>query len=342
MLVSIAINGVSRFMCSTRHGVWTSPIGFACSVRDSTRCFVIAAIARVRKTQYTLGDVRGGVCQCENQTIEAKARALHEHIFSKPEDTYAGKPWDVVKAINDFADESRMMTFKNAKIEASRQQIAKIQPAPKTFIEFGGYVGASAIAWGAILRELNNTDSAVDVNVYTFELSPVNAGVARDLIRLAGLENTVHIFEGPAADSLKRLFEEGKLKEAGVDVAFFDHWEQFYLPDLQLCEDLGLFRMGSKVIADNTDFPGAPAYLEYVKSGGRQGGSYRYETESIETASNRGPVGSPYLYLNICVVVGTDCFSEHRRVLYLIWHSLPPMFPSAVKAHCRHVKQVTH
>ncbi|GMF67694.1 unnamed protein product [Aspergillus oryzae] len=266
MLGSIAINGVSRFMCSTRHG-----------------------------------------------TIEAKARALHEHIFSKPEDTYAGKPWDVVKAINDFADESRMMTFKNAKIEASRQQIAKIQPAPKTFIEFGGYVGASAIAWGAILRELNNTDSAVDVNVYTFELSPVNAGIARDLIRLAGLENTVHVLEGPAADSLKRLFEEGKLKEAGVDVAFFDHWEQFYLPDLQLCEDLGLFRKGSKVIADNTDFPGAPAYLEYVKSGGRQGGSYRYETESIETASNCGPVSSPYLYLNICVVVGTDCFSEHRR-----------------------------
>ncbi|GMG51267.1 unnamed protein product [Aspergillus oryzae var. brunneus] len=266
MLGSIAINGVSRFMCSTRHG-----------------------------------------------TIEAKARALHEHIFSKPEDTYAGKPWDVVKAINDFADESRMMTFKNAKIEASRQQIAKIQPAPKTFIEFGGYVGASAIAWGAILRELNNTDSAVDVNVYTFELSPVNAGIARDLIRLAGLENTVHVLEGPAADSLKRLFEEGKLKEAGVDVAFFDHWEQFYLPDLQLCEDLGLFRKGSKVIADNTDFPGAPAYLEYVKSGGRQGGSYRYETESIETASKCGPVSSPYLYLNICVVVGTDCFSEHRR-----------------------------
>ncbi|KAE8336671.1 hypothetical protein BDV24DRAFT_168103 [Aspergillus arachidicola] len=225
----------------------------------------------------------------KEETIEAKARALHEHIFSKPEDTYAGKPWDVVKAINDFADESRMMTFKNAKIEASRQQIAKIQPAPRTFIEFGGYVGASAIAWGAILRELNNTDSAVDVNVYTFELSPVNAGIARDLIRLAGLENTVHVLEGPAADSLRRIFEEGKLKKAGVDVAFFDHWEQFYLPDLQLCEDLGLFRKGSKVIADNTDFPGAPAYLEYVKSGGRQGGSYRYETESIETASNRGP-----------------------------------------------------
>ena len=186
-----------------------------------------------------------------------------------------------------------MMTFKNAKIEASKQQIAKIQPTPKTFIEFGGYVGASAIAWGVILRELNNADNAVDVNVYTFELSPVNADVARDLIRLAGLENTVHVLEGPAADSLRRLFEEQKVEKAGVDVAFFDHWEQFYLPDLQLCEDLGLFRKGSKVIADNTDFPGAPAYLEYVKSGGRKGGPYRYETESFETTSNRGPVSYP-------------------------------------------------
>ncbi|KAK6835833.1 hypothetical protein RU639_002031 [Aspergillus parasiticus] len=264
MLGSIAINGVSRLMCSRRHGNQKIFTNFN---QSSVATFTMS----------------------KEETIEAKARALYEHIFSKPEDTYAGKPWDVVEAINDFADESRMMTFKNAKIEASRQQIAKIQPAPRTFIEFGGYVGASAIAWGAILRELNNTDSAVDVNVYTFELSPVNAGIARDLIRLAGLENTVHVLEGPAADSLRRIFEEGKLKKAGVDVAFFDHWEQFYLPDLQLCEDLGLFRKGSKVIADNTDFPGAPAYLEYVKSGGRQGGSYRYETESIETASNRGP-----------------------------------------------------
>ncbi|KAF7594992.1 hypothetical protein BBP40_007591 [Aspergillus hancockii] len=159
----------------------------------------------------------------KEETIELKAKALHEHIFSEPEDTYAGKPWDLVKAINEFADNNCMMTFRNAKIEASRQQIEKIHPSPKTLIEFGGYVGASAIAWGVILQEPNGEHNAADLKVYTFELSSVNAGIARDLIQLAGLENIVHVVEGPAAASLRKLSEDGKLQKGSVDVAFFDH-----------------------------------------------------------------------------------------------------------------------
>ncbi|KAE8144888.1 S-adenosyl-L-methionine-dependent methyltransferase [Aspergillus avenaceus] len=212
------------------------------------------------------------------ETIETQAKALHEHIFSKPEDTYAGRPWELVKAIDDFANANQMMTFKGPKIEVSKEEIKKIQPPPKTFIEFGGYVGSSAIAWGAILREVNGTDN---FNVYTFELSPFNASIARDLIRLAGLGGVVHVVEGPASASLEGLFEEGKLKKGGVDVAFIDHWEEFYLPDLQMCEQLGLFREGSKVLADNTDFPGAPAYLEYVRAGVGANGDIQYQTESI-------------------------------------------------------------
>ncbi|KAB8231953.1 putative O-methyltransferase [Aspergillus alliaceus] len=202
----------------------------------------------------------------ESVIIEIKAKALHEHISSKPTDTFAGKPRGLVK---------------DAKIEVSKQYLERIDPPPKALIGFGGYVGASAIAWGAILRELNGAGSAVGIKAYTFELSSVNASIARDFIRRAGLEDIVHV-EGSAAHSLRILFEEGRLRKGGMDVAFSDYWEKFYLPDLQLCEDLSLFRKGSKVIADNTDFPGAPAYLEYVKAGGRQRGPYRYESESVE------------------------------------------------------------
>ncbi len=69
---------------------------------------------------------------------------------------------------------------------------------------------------------------------------------------------------------------------------FFDHWKDAYLPDLKLVEQLGLLRSGTVLLADNTDFPGAPDYVEYVKGGGD--GAYRYTTESLEAAGEgRGP-----------------------------------------------------
>lgn len=148
-----------------------------------------------------------------------------------------------------------------------------MQPAPRTLLEFGTYVGSSAIAWGAILRDLSGAEAS---RVYTFELSAVNAQIARDFIGLAGLQDVVHVVEGSSSESLRKLHAEGKLSAGGVDVLFFDHWEKFYVPDLKIVEELGLWRKGGLAIADNTDFPGAPEYVEYVK------GSAKYQTEEID------------------------------------------------------------
>lgn len=112
--------------------------------------------------------------------------------------------------------------------------------------------------------------------------------LSRDLVQLAGLDEIVHVLEGPASESLRTLYDEGKVTSGGVDMAFIDHWEEYYLPDLQLCEKLGVFHKGSLVIADNTDFPGAPKYLEYVRSGGS--GAVRYESEGYTSQTKRGPV----------------------------------------------------
>ncbi|EAU32124.1 predicted protein [Aspergillus terreus NIH2624] len=219
--------------------------------------------------------------------IEQKALALRDHILSDPT-PYTNDPWALIDAIDSFAQSNTMMTFRESKLTLSRQQLAQMTPAPTTLLEFGTYVGASAIAWGAMLRELNPPSAAASCRVYTFELSAVTAGVARDLIRLAGLEGTVSVLEGPAAASVEKLHAEGALGKGGVDVVFFDHWEKFYVPDLRLCEDLGLFRVGALAIADNTDLPGAPAYLEYVRAGGRPGGKVRWETRSLEADVEEG------------------------------------------------------
>jgi catechol O-methyltransferase len=222
------------------------------------------------------------------KSVEDLALSLQKHIFTQPQERFLNQPWELVKAIEAFAQNKRMMIFKENKLTLARQQLQGLQPPPKTIIEFGTYVGNSAIAWGAILRDLH-AENVHDCNVYTFELSPVSAQVARDLVRLAGLEDLVRVLEGPAAESLKKLHIEGKVKAGAVDMAFFDHWEKFYLPDLQLCEDLKLFHKGSLAIADNTDIPGAPDYLAYVKAGGRGGkGTVRYDSQSLEAVAEEG------------------------------------------------------
>ncbi len=102
---------------------------------------------------------------------------------------------------------------------------------------------------------------------------------------MAGLDDIIRVLEGPGADSLKKLHGDGEVLPGKVDVIFLDHWKDVYLPDLKLVEELRLLHTGSVIIADNTDFPGAPEYVEYVTQGGSgKDGSFRYETESLEAA----------------------------------------------------------
>ncbi|KAJ5157866.1 S-adenosyl-L-methionine-dependent methyltransferase [Penicillium canariense] len=226
--------------------------------------------------------------QSMRDTFAKRAVQLREYIFSQPTHQFKNNPWAVAHAIDEFAEtHGHMMIFNEKKLQVAQAQLAAQQPAPRTILEFGAFVGKSAIAWGAILRDIYGEKVPEDVHVYTFELDPQMVLLARELIQLAGIHDLVHVLEGPASESLQKLHREGKV--SSVDMAFFDHWEKYYLPDLQLIEDLNLFRTGSLAIADNTDFPGAPDYLKYVKAGGKgTAGSVKYESRSFETESRPG------------------------------------------------------
>ena len=51
--------------------------------------------------------------------------------------------------------------------------------------------------------------------------------LSRDLVQLAGLDEIVHVLEGPASESLRKLYDEGKVTSSGVDMALIDHWEKY-------------------------------------------------------------------------------------------------------------------
>ena len=63
---------------------------------------------------------------------------------------------------------------------------------------------------------------------------------------------------------------------------FIDHWEKFYLPDRRLCEELGLLKKGSVIVADNVDRSGAPEYRKYIESGGEGGWKYKFERLDVD------------------------------------------------------------
>lgn len=177
------------------------------------------------------------------------------------------------------------MIFRDAKVQIVRRALESMPVTPRVIVEFGTFVGNSALAWGAIMQSLHGDKKeavARGCRVYTFELDEKLVGVSREFVRLAGLEELVMVVQGPAAESLRDLYEDGSIKAGGVDVVFFDHWEKYYLSDLKLCETLGVLREGSLVIADNTDMPGAPDYLAYVRA------QSRYNSKAIPSTEKRG------------------------------------------------------
>ena len=133
------------------------------------------------------------------------------------------------------------------------------QQKPSTMIELGSYVGYSAILFGEALSQ-NGGEQYLGI-----EKNPEMAAVANQLINLAGLQEVARVLVGSSEDVLKQLVKEKVIQE--IEFIFIDHWQERYLPDLWLMEELDVLKPGKSVlIADNIIFPGAPKYRKWVES----------------------------------------------------------------------------
>ncbi|KAJ4382619.1 hypothetical protein N0V86_001841 [Didymella sp. IMI 355093] len=214
--------------------------------------------------------------------IKILTERLHQHILSLHQSSFHGKPRELIAEIARWAEANNMgMLFHGLKIQKCHDILQATEPKPKVIIEYGTYVGNSALGWAASLMEFHGRDAS-DIHVYGFESDPEKATIARDVIKLAGVENIVTIVTATGAEALEQLRHEGKITQGQVDVVLLDHWKDVYLSDLVLCEKLQVFHEGSIIFADNTDYPGAPDYIEYVKRGGSGlPGATRYATETL-------------------------------------------------------------
>jgi catechol O-methyltransferase len=130
--------------------------------------------------------------------------------------------------------------------EKARIALAALHAAhPKVIVELGGYCGYSALTFAHY--------TPADTRIYTVEVNPKFADVARKILDHAGVGQKVTIFVGDVEAAKDKLKALGR-----IDYLFIDHWKDIYLRDFKAIESLGVIQKGSVVVGDNIIYPGSP------------------------------------------------------------------------------------
>ena len=173
--------------------------------------------------------------------------------------TRAGDLDDVIRAIDEFCyTRSVMMNVGDEKGVILDRAVRRAQP--HRLLELGTYCGYSA------LRTIRAMPDGA--HLYSVEMRPENAEVARRILVHAGVADRVTIVVGHLGDggtTLRRLRTEYGFTAGSLDFVFIDHDKRAYLPDLQHILDEGWLHQGSVVVADNVKYPGAPEYHDYMR-----------------------------------------------------------------------------
>jgi catechol O-methyltransferase len=184
-------------------------------------------------------------------------------LYERPDlSQVRGSPSAVLAAFDEYSgQEDFLISIGEDKAKIITSMV--LENKPKTFVEIGGYMGYSAIAFAHAMQKALPNSPAGNLRVFSLELDPLCAAIAMSVVDLAGLSDIIKIITGPASESLNRLVSQGTLKS--VDMLLIDHREDMYITEFQTCEKLGLLQNGSIIIADNVVRPGAPEYREMVR-----------------------------------------------------------------------------
>jgi catechol O-methyltransferase len=166
-----------------------------------------------------------------------------------------GDSQDVLNMIDRFGwTEEWLMNVGDNKGEVLTEEVRKKQPI--VALEIGAFVGYSAIRIASSLPE--------NGRLYSVEISPANAAIAREMVSYAGLESKVTIIEGTVTTALKSFVQKNHLLP--FDFVFIDHAKEYYLSDFKYLLQEHLLAANAVIVADNIIFPGAPDYRLFVNS----------------------------------------------------------------------------
>jgi catechol O-methyltransferase len=200
----------------------------------------------------------------EWQVGDGREEALAAHVMTHARQ---GDLDDVIRVIDDFCyQHSFMMNVGDEKGEILDRAVQRTQP--RRLLELGAYCGYSALRMARVMRS--------DAHLYSIEINPANAAVARRIWDHAGIGDRVTVIVGSLGDggsTLRRLHAEHGFTDGGLDFVFLDHDKAAYLPDLRRIVSERWLHPGSVMVADNVKFPGAPEYRTYLRE--QEGKSWR-------------------------------------------------------------------
>jgi catechol O-methyltransferase len=203
----------------------------------------------------------------DGQVGDAREEALAAYVLANARQ---GDIDDVIRVIDDFCyNRSFMMNVGDEKGEILDAAVRRVRP--RRLLELGTYCGYSALRMVRVMPSY--------ARLYSIELSPANADIARRIWDHAGVGDRATVVVGHLGDggsTLDRLHAEHGFASRSIDFVFIDHDKAAYLPDLQRILSQGWLHPRSVVVADNVKFPGAPEYRAYMK---KQEGRSWYTTE---------------------------------------------------------------
>ncbi len=187
------------------------------------------------------------------QAGDGRERALARYVLAN---TPPGDLDAAIAAIDRFA-------YRNARLINIGEEKGAILDAavraarPARLLELGTYCGYSALRIARVMPP--------GAHLYSIERGAANARVAARIWRHAGVTDRVHGLVGTLDDGGATL---GRLRgpvAGGLDFVFIDHGKDEYLSDLRLILGERWLHPGSVVVADNIEYPGAPAYRDYMR-----------------------------------------------------------------------------
>ncbi|XP_069476087.1 catechol O-methyltransferase-like [Ambystoma mexicanum] len=195
-----------------------------------------------------------------------------------------GDPQSVIDAIDKYCGEKEWAMHVGDEKGAIMDKVVT-ETNPSTCLELGTYCGYSAVRTAHLLKP--------GARLLTIETNPRHAAIAQQMINFAGVQDKVKVLQGSSQAIIPKLKKEHKVDS--LDFVFIDHFKTAYVPDTKLLEECGLLKAGSVLLADNVITPGAPDFLEYVRTSGRYDCTnfpshveYSTEEDALEKAVYRG------------------------------------------------------
>ena len=231
-------------------------------------------------SEPTQRDASCGICSFHPHTESSLLSHVRNYLAgaSMDDGTMKTKADQVLNAVDEFCLQRHWMMhvgkekgeiLTNALKESIDKKLSE-QSSDGTFVlvELGSYCGYSSILMAKECMAVYG--NKLNLKLITLEINPDYIAIARELMKLSGLEDVISLLEisyNGHDTNMVELVQEELLESKGqtIDLLFIDHDKDSYKSDLTQLETSRLIRNGTRVVADNVVFAKIDDYIGYMQ-----------------------------------------------------------------------------